>query len=611
MVKIKYLEEMCAINHIRNFSIIAHIDHGKSTLSDRLIELGGGLSNRKITNRVLDSMDLERERGITIKARSVTLHYQAKNSNTYLLNLIDTPGHVDFSYEVSRSLAACEGALLVVDAGQGIEAQTLSNYYTALEMDLRIIPIINKIDLPIADPHRVAQEIEEIIGIKAADSVCCSAKTGVGVVEVLERLIRDIPSPSGEEDAPLQALIIDSWFDDYLGVVSLIRIKNGSLRKGDKIKLINSKQCYYVERLGIFIPKSIDSNILHCGEVGWLSCAIKDITLVPVGDTITLAGNSASQALPGFKKVKPQTYAGLFPISNEDYEVFRNALSKLSLNDASLYYEPEKSSTLGFGFRCGFLGLLHMDIIKERLRREYKIELVTTLPTVIYQLETKKGEIIYIDSPSRLPPYNQILVLREPIAECRIFLPQDYLGNVITLCIEKRGVPVNMFYHRNQVELIYEIPMAEIFINFFDKLKSVSSGYATLDYNFKRYQVSDLVRVDILINKHSVDALSMIIHRTHAPQRANKILEKIQNIIPRQQFDINIQAAIGNRIIARSTIKQLRKNVLVKCHGGGDVSRKKKLLTKQKQGKKRLKILGKIEIPPEAFLTILHVDKLN
>ncbi|WWO99501.1 MAG: translation elongation factor 4 [Candidatus Dasytiphilus stammeri] len=599
------------MNHIRNFSIIAHIDHGKSTLSDRLIELGGGLSNRKITNRVLDSMDLERERGITIKARSVTLHYQAKNSNTYLLNLIDTPGHVDFSYEVSRSLAACEGALLVVDAGQGIEAQTLSNYYTALEMDLRIIPIINKIDLPIADPHRVAQEIEEIIGIKAADSVCCSAKTGVGVVEVLERLIRDIPSPSGEEDAPLQALIIDSWFDDYLGVVSLIRIKNGSLRKGDKIKLINSKQCYYVERLGIFIPKSIDSNILHCGEVGWLSCAIKDITLVPVGDTITLAGNSASQALPGFKKVKPQTYAGLFPISNEDYEVFRNALSKLSLNDASLYYEPEKSSTLGFGFRCGFLGLLHMDIIKERLRREYKIELVTTLPTVIYQLETKKGEIIYIDSPSRLPPYNQILVLREPIAECRIFLPQDYLGNVITLCIEKRGVPVNMFYHRNQVELIYEIPMAEIFINFFDKLKSVSSGYATLDYNFKRYQVSDLVRVDILINKHSVDALSMIIHRTHAPQRANKILEKIQNIIPRQQFDINIQAAIGNRIIARSTIKQLRKNVLVKCHGGGDVSRKKKLLTKQKQGKKRLKILGKIEIPPEAFLTILHVDKLN
>ncbi|WWP01932.1 MAG: translation elongation factor 4 [Candidatus Dasytiphilus stammeri] len=597
------------MNHIRNFSIIAHIDHGKSTLSDRLIELGGGLSNRKITNRVLDSMDLERERGITIKARSVTLHYQAKNGNTYLLNLIDTPGHVDFYYEVSRSLAACEGALLVVDAGQGIEAQTLSNYYIALEMDLMIIPIINKIDLPIADPHRVAQEIEEIIGIKAADSVYCSAKTGVGVVEVLERLIRDIPSPSGEEYAPLQALIIDSWFDDYLGVVSLIRIKNGSLRKGDKIKLINSKQCYYVERLGIFTPKPIDSNILHCGEVGWLACAIKDITRVPVGDTITLAGNSESQALPGFKKVKPQTYAGLFPINNEDYEVFRNALSKLSLNDASLYYEPENSSTLGFGFRCGFLGLLHMDIIKERLRREYKIELVTTLPTVIYQLETPKGEIIDIDSPSRLPSYNPSFVLREPIAECRIFLPQDYLGNVITLCIEKRGVPVNMFYHRNQVELIYEMPMAEIFINFFDRLKSVSSGYATLDYNFKRYQVSDLVRVDILINKHSVDALSMITHRTNAQQRANKILEKIQKIIPRQQFEINIQAAIGNRIIARSTIKQLRKNVLVKCHGGGDVSRKKKLLTKQKQGKKRLKLLGKIEIPPEAFLTILHVDK--
>ncbi|WWO98142.1 MAG: translation elongation factor 4 [Candidatus Dasytiphilus stammeri] len=599
------------MNHIRNFSIIAHIDHGKSTLSDRLIELGGGLSNRKITNRVLDSMDLERERGITIKARSVTLHYHAKNGNTYLLNLIDTPGHVDFSYEVSRSLAACEGALLVVDAGQGIEAQTLSNYSTALEMDLRIVPIINKIDLPIADPHRVAQEIEEILGIKAADTVYCSAKTGVGVVEVLERLIRDIPSPDGEEHAPLQALIIDSWFDDYLGVVSLIRIKNGNLRKGDKIKLINSKQFYYVERLGIFTPKPIDSNILHCGEVGWLACAIKDITRVPVGDTITLADNSSSQALPGFKKVKPQTYAGLFPINNEDYEVFRNALSKLSLNDASLYYEPEKSSTLGFGFRCGFLGLLHMDIIQERLRREYNIELVTTLPTVIYQLETKKGEIIYIDSPSRLPPYNQMIVLREPIAECRIFLPQYYLGNVITLCIEKRGVPVNMFYHRNQVELIYEIPMAEIFINFFDRLKSVSSGYATLDYNFKRYQVSDLVRVDILMNKHSVDALSMITHRTHAQQRANKILEKIKNIIPRQQFDINIQAAIGNRIIARSTIKQLRKNVLVKCHGGGDVSRKKKLLTKQKQGKKRLKILGKIEIPPEAFLTILHVDKLN
>ncbi|WWP01295.1 MAG: translation elongation factor 4 [Candidatus Dasytiphilus stammeri] len=598
-------------NHIRNFSIIAHIDHGKSTLSDRLIELCGGFSNRKIANRVLDSMDLERERGITIKARSVTLHYHAKNGKIYLLNLIDTPGHVDFSYEVSRSLAACEGALLVVDAGQGVEAQTLSNYYTALEMHLQIVPIINKIDLPIADPQKVAQEMEDIIGIKAADSIYCSAKTGVGVVEVLERLVRDIPSPSGEEHAPLQALIIDSWFDDYLGVVSLIRIKNGNLRKGDKIKIINSKQFYYVERLGIFTPNPIDSNILHCGEVGWLACAIKDITRVPVGDTITLAVNSSNQALPGFKKVQPQTYAGLFPISNKDYEVFRNALSKLSLNDASLSYEPEKSSTLGFGFRCGFLGLLHMDIIKERLRREYKIELVTTLPTVIYQLETKTGEMIYIDSPSRLPPYNQIIVLREPIAECRIFLPKYYLGNVITLCIEKRGVPMNMFYHSNQVELIYEIPMAEIFIDFFDKLKSLSSGYATLDYNFKRYQVSDLVKLDILINKHSVDALSMLAHRSNAPQRANKILEKIQKIIPRQQFDINIQAAIGNRIIARSTIKQLRKNVLVKCHGGGDVSRKKKLLTKQKQGKKRLKILGKIEIPPEAFLTILHVDKLN
>lgn len=596
------------MKNIRNFSIIAHIDHGKSTLSDRLIQTCGGLSDREMEAQVLDSMDLERERGITIKAQSVTLNYQAKDGETYQLNFIDTPGHVDFSYEVSRSLAACEGALLVVDAGQGVEAQTLANCYTAIEMDLEVVPILNKIDLPAADPERVAEEIEDIVGIDAMEAVRCSAKTGVGIEDVLEEIVAKIPAPEGNPNAPLQALIIDSWFDNYLGVVSLVRIKNGVLRKGDKIKVMSTGQTYNVDRLGIFTPKQEDTTVLECGEVGWVVCAIKDILGAPVGDTLTHQHNSATEVLPGFKKVKPQVYAGLFPVSSDDYEAFRDALGKLSLNDASLFYEPETSTALGFGFRCGFLGLLHMEIIQERLEREYDLDLITTAPTVIYEVQLTNGEVVYVDSPAKLPPLNNIAEIREPIAECNMLVPQEYLGNVITLCVEKRGVQTNMVYHGNQIALTYEIPMGEVVLDFFDRLKSTSRGYASLDYGFKRFQAADMVRVDIMINSERVDALALIVHKDNSQYRGRELVEKMRELIPRQQFDIAIQAAIGNHIIARSTVKQLRKNVLAKCYGG-DVSRKKKLLQKQKEGKKRMKSLGNVEVPQEAFLAILHVGK--
>lgn len=596
------------MKNIRNFSIIAHIDHGKSTLSDRLIQTCGGLSDREMEAQVLDSMDLERERGITIKAQSVTLNYKAKDGETYQLNFIDTPGHVDFSYEVSRSLAACEGALLVVDAGQGVEAQTLANCYTAIEMDLEVVPILNKIDLPAADPERVAEEIEDIVGIDAMEAVRCSAKTGVGIEDVLEEIVHKIPAPEGDPNAPLQALIIDSWFDNYLGVVSLVRVKNGVIKKGDKIKVMSTGQTYNVDRLGIFTPKQVDTTELKTGEVGWVVCAIKDILGAPVGDTLTHQHNSATEVLPGFKKVKPQVYAGLFPVSSDDYEAFRDALGKLSLNDASLFYEPETSTALGFGFRCGFLGLLHMEIIQERLEREYDLDLITTAPTVVYEVELTNGEVVYVDSPSKLPPLNNIQEIREPIAECNMLVPQEYLGNVITLCVEKRGVQTNMVYHGNQIALTYEIPMGEVVLDFFDRLKSTSRGYASLDYGFKRFQTANMVRVDIMINGDRVDALALIVHKDNATYRGRELVEKMKELIPRQQFDIAIQAAIGNQVIARSTVKQLRKNVLAKCYGG-DVSRKKKLLQKQKEGKKRMKQLGNVEVPQEAFLAILHVGK--
>ncbi|HCG9995244.1 TPA: elongation factor 4 [Vibrio parahaemolyticus] len=596
------------MKHIRNFSIIAHIDHGKSTLSDRLIQVCGGLSDREMAAQVLDSMDLERERGITIKSQSVTLNYTAKDGETYQLNFIDTPGHVDFAYEVSRSLAACEGALLVVDAGQGVEAQTLANCYTAIEMDLEVVPILNKIDLPAADPERVAEEIEEIVGIDAMDATRCSAKTGLGVEDVLENIVSAIPAPEGDPDAPLQALIIDSWFDNYLGVVSLVRIKNGSLKKNDKIKVMSTGQAWGVDRLGIFTPKQVDTDVLNTGEVGWVVCGIKDILGAPVGDTLTLAKNSSDKPLPGFKKVKPQVYAGLFPVSSDDYENFRDALGKLSLNDASLFYEPENSAALGFGFRCGFLGMLHMEIIQERLEREYDLDLITTAPTVVYEVEKTDGELLYVDSPAKLPAINDIEEIREPIARCNILVPSDYLGNVITLCVEKRGLQVDMVYHGNQVAVTYDIPMAEVVLDFFDRLKSTSRGYASLDYNFQRFEASNMVRVDVLLNGDKVDALALITHKDQSQTRGRQLVEKMKEFIPRQMFDIAIQAAIGNHIIARSTVKQLRKNVIAKCYGG-DVSRKKKLLKKQKEGKKRMKQIGNVELPQEAFLAILHVGK--
>ncbi|PWY36130.1 translation elongation factor 4 [Vibrio vulnificus] len=596
------------MKHIRNFSIIAHIDHGKSTLSDRLIQVCGGLSDREMAEQVLDSMELERERGITIKAQSVTLDYKAQDGETYQLNFIDTPGHVDFSYEVSRSLAACEGALLVVDSGQGVEAQTLANCYTAIEMDLEVVPILNKIDLPAAEPERVAEEIEDIVGIDAIDAVRCSAKTGLGVDDVLEKIVSAIPAPEGDPEAPLQALIIDSWFDNYLGVVSLVRIKHGKLKKNDKIKVMSTGQVWGVDRLGIFTPKQIDTTELNTGEVGWVVCGIKDILGAPVGDTLTLAKNGAEKALPGFKKVKPQVYAGLFPVSSDDYEAFRDALGKLSLNDASLFYEPENSAALGFGFRCGFLGMLHMEIIQERLEREYDLDLITTAPTVVYEVLTTSKQTIYVDSPAKLPAVNDVAEIREPIARCNILVPADYLGNVITLCIEKRGTQVDMVYHGNQVALTYDIPMAEVVLDFFDRLKSTSRGYASLDYGFQRFEESNMVRVDVLLNGDKVDALAIITHKDQSQTRGRQLVEKMKEFIPRQMFDIAIQAAIGNHIIARSTVKQLRKNVLAKCYGG-DVSRKKKLLKKQKEGKKRMKQIGNVELPQEAFLAILHVGK--
>ncbi|MGL4446464.1 MAG: translation elongation factor 4 [Shewanella sp.] len=595
------------MKHIRNFSIIAHIDHGKSTLSDRLIQVCGGLTDREMDAQVLDSMDLERERGITIKAQSVTLDYKAKDGQVYQLNFIDTPGHVDFSYEVSRSLAACEGALLVVDAGQGVEAQTLANCYTALDMNLDVVPILNKIDLPQADPERVAAEIEDIVGIDAMNAVRCSAKTGVGVDDVLEVIVAQIPPPQGDPDAPLQALIIDSWFDSYLGVVSLVRIKHGSLKKGDKFKVMSTGQSHTADRVGIFTPKQTDKTELKTGEVGFVIAGIKEIHGAPVGDTLTLAKNGADKPLPGFKKVKPQVYAGVFPISTDEYENFRDALNKLSLNDASLFFEPESSSALGFGFRIGYLGLLHMEIIQERLEREYNLELITTAPTVVYEVVMTNGEIIYVDNPSDLPAINNIEEMREPIVEANILVPKEYLGNVITLCIEKRGTQVNMVYHGNQVAVTYHLPMAEVVMDFFDRLKSTSRGYASLEYNFIRFDPADMVRLDILINGDRVDALAMVIHRSNIRHRGLALVEKMKELIPRQMFDIAIQAAVGSQIIARSTVKALRKDVTAKCYGG-DVSRKKKLLNKQKEGKKRMKQVGNVEVPQEAFLAVLKLN---
>lgn len=595
-------------SHIRNFSIIAHIDHGKSTLSDRLIQHCGGLTDREMAEQVLDSMDLEKERGITIKAQSVTLNYEARDGETYQLNFIDTPGHVDFTYEVSRSLAACEGALLVVDAGQGVEAQTLANCYTAIEMDMEVVPVLNKIDLPQAEPDRVAEEIEDIVGIDALDAVRCSAKTGIGIEDVLEVIVNKIPPPEGDREAPLKALIIDSWFDNYQGVVSLVRIMEGQLTKKDKIQIMSNGQTHQVDKIGVFTPKPLGTGVLRAGEVGFIIAGIKDIQGAPVGDTITLARDPADAMLPGFKKVKPQVYAGIFPISSDDYEDFRDALAKLSLNDASLFYEPESSAALGFGFRIGFLGMLHMEIIQERLEREYDLGLITTAPTVIYEVETTKGEILTVDSPAKLPPVNDIAEIREPMVEANILVPQEYLGNVITLCIEKRGMQTNMTYHGKQVAVTYELPMAEVVLDFFDRLKSTSRGFASLDYNFKRFQTSDMVRVDILINGERVDALAVITHRENSQGRGRELVEKLRELIPRQMFDIAIQAAIGNHIVARSTVKQLRKNVIAKCYGG-DVSRKKKLLQKQKEGKKRMKQVGNVELPQDAFLAVLKVGK--
>ena len=598
---------MSQLDHIRNFSIIAHIDHGKSTLSDRFIQVCGGLSDREMQAQVLDSMDIERERGITIKAQSVTLNYTARNGKTYQLNFIDTPGHVDFSYEVSRSLAACEGALLVVDAAQGVEAQSVANCYTAIEQGLEVRPVLNKMDLPQADPDKVAQEIEEIIGLDATDAVRCSAKSGLNVEDVLEDLVAHIPPPEGDPDAPLQALIIDSWFDSYLGVVSLIRVKNGSIRKGDKIRLKSTGRDHLVDGVGIFTPKMTATDKLGTGEVGYLVGSIKDIHGAPVGDTIVSSRFPDTPALPGFQKVKPQVYAGLFPVSSDDFEAFRDALEKLSLNDASLFYEPESSDALGFGFRCGFLGMLHMEIIQERLEREYDLDLITTAPTVIYEVLNRKGETLMVDNPSKLPDAGSIEEMREPIAECNILVPQDYLGNVISLCIEKRGVQMDMQYTGSQVSLRYEIPMAEVVMDFFDRLKSASRGFASLDYSFKRFQDAPLVRLDVLVNGEKVDALAVIMHRDNVRRRGALLTEKMKELIPRQMFDVAIQAAVGNQVVARTTVKALRKNVTAKCYGG-DVSRKKKLLQKQKEGKKRMKQIGSVEIPQAAFLAVLKVD---
>ena len=598
---------MTALSHIRNFSIIAHIDHGKSTLADRFIQYCGGLSDREMADQVLDSMDLERERGITIKAQSVTLKYTARDGETYQLNFIDTPGHVDFSYEVSRSLSACEGALLVVDAAQGVEAQSVANCYTAIEQGLEVLPILNKMDLPQADPDKVKIEIEEIIGIDANNACPVSAKTGLGIEDALEYLIANIPAPEGDRDAPLQALIIDSWFDNYLGVVSLVRVTQGTLRKRDKFIVKSTGKQYQADMIGAFTHRRTETSVLEAGEVGFIVAGIKDIKGAPVGDTLIASAFPDTPVLPGFKKAKPQVYAGIFTVSSDDYEDFREALGKLTLNDASLFYEPESSDALGFGFRCGFLGMLHMEIIQERLEREYNLDLITTAPTVIYEIELKDGTVVNVDNPSKLPDVGDIQEMREPIARCTVLTPQDYLGNVITLCVEKRGMQVDLQFLGNQVQVIYDIPMAEVVLDFFDRVKSVSRGYASLDYGFHRFEAAPLSRLDVLINGDRVDALAVIVHRDHIQSRGRVLTEKMKELIPRQMFDVAIQAAVGGKIVARQTVKALRKNVTAKCYGG-DVTRKKKLLEKQKAGKKRMKQVGNVEIPQSAFLAVLQVD---
>ncbi|MGZ8216044.1 translation elongation factor 4 [Methylomagnum sp.] len=593
---------------IRNFSIIAHIDHGKSTLADRFIQICGGLSEREMSAQVLDSMDIERERGITIKAQSVTLNYKAKDGETYQLNLIDTPGHVDFSYEVSRSLSACEGALLVVDAAQGVEAQSVANCYTAIEQGLEVLPVLNKIDLPSAEPERVCTEIEEIIGVPADEALRISAKTGLGIDDLLEQLVAKVPAPKGNPDGPLQALIIDSWFDNYLGVVSLVRVVNGTISRKQKILIMSTGKSHQVEKLGVFTPKPLDKDVLQTGQVGFVVAGIKDIFGAPVGDTITATDRPCEAPLPGFQKVQPRVFAGLYPVESDDYEDLREALNKLNLNDAALQYEPETSQALGFGFRCGFLGMLHMEIIQERLEREYDLDLITTAPTVVYEVLKTDETTIQIDNPSKLPPPNEVVEIREPIIEANILVPQDYLGNVMTLCIEKRGVQKKMQYIGGQVAISFELPLSEVVLDFFDRLKSVSRGFASFDYEFQRFQAAPLIKLDILINDERVDALSLIVHRDISQSRGRDLVDRMKDLIPRQMFEVAIQAAVGSKIIARSTVKAMRKNVLAKCYGG-DITRKKKLLEKQKAGKKRMKQVGKIDIPQEAFLAVLRVNK--
>ncbi|MEJ2479776.1 MAG: translation elongation factor 4 [Acidihalobacter sp.] len=596
-----------ALKNIRNFSIIAHIDHGKSTLADRLIQLCGGLTEREMSAQVLDSMDIERERGITIKAQSVSRDYKAADGEIYQFNIIDTPGHVDFSYEVSRSLQACEGALLVVDASQGVEAQSVANCYTAIDQGLEVVPVLNKIDLPAAEPERVIEEIEEIIGIEAKDALRISAKTGEGVPELLETLVARIPPPQGDREAPLQALIIDSWFDNYVGVVALVRVVSGRIAPRQKIKMMSTGRAQQVDKVGVFHPKPVVTEGLEAGEVGYMIAGIKEIDGARVGDTITGADRPAAEPLPGFKEVQPRVFAGIFPVDSDDYGDLRDALDKLKLNDAALAYEPETSQALGFGFRCGFLGMLHMEIVQERLEREYDLDLITTAPTVIYEVETTKGETVQIHNPSDLPPVNEIAEIREPIITANILVPQEYVGQVITLCVEKRGVQTKMLYLGKQVSLAYEMPLNEVVLDFFDRLKSVSRGYASFDYQLERFQAAPLVRVDVLINGEKVDALALIVHRDASQSRGRELTERMKELIPRQMFEVAIQAAIGTHIVARSTVKALRKNVLAKCYGG-DVSRKRKLLEKQKAGKKRMKQVGKVEIPQEAFLAVLRVD---
>ena len=595
------------MDHIRNFSIIAHIDHGKSTLADRIIQRCGWLSDREMEAQVLDSMDIEKERGITIKAQTAALSYKARDGEIYNLNLIDTPGHVDFSYEVSRSLSACEGALLVVDASQGVEAQTVANCYTAIELGVEVVPVLNKIDLPQADPDNAKQEIEDVIGIDASDATPCSAKTGQGVEDVIEALIAKVPPPKGDATAPLQALIIDSWFDNYVGVVMLVRVVNGTLRTKDKILLMATGAQHLVEQVGVFSPKSVQRDALTAGQVGFVIAGIKELKAAKVGDTITTIARRAEEPLPGFKEVKPQVFAGLYPVESNQYEALRESLEKLRLNDASLQFEPEVSQALGFGFRCGFLGLLHMEIVQERLEREFDMDLITTAPTVVYQVQLRDGSMVTVENPAKMPDPSKIEAILEPIVTVNLYMPQDYVGSVITLCTQKRGSQINMSYHGKQVQLTYEIPMAEIVMDFFDRLKSVSRGYASMDYEFKEYRPSDVVKVDILINSDKVDALSVIVHRSNSQYRGREVAAKMREIIPRQMYDVAIQAAIGSNIIARENVKALRKNVLAKCYGG-DISRKKKLLEKQKAGKKRMKQVGTVEIPQEAFLAILQVD---